>query len=849
MAKAGTKAGVKKTAAKSLKRAGSELRDYAAKRDFSKTAEPRAKLPKAETSGNRFVVQKHDARRLHFDLRLELAGVLKSWAVTKGPSMHAGVRRLAVQTEDHPLAYKDWEGVIPKGEYGGGTMIVWDMGTWKAEGDAQAALAKGKLNFELKGKRLKGSWSLVRMKTEEKRTNWLLIKRTDQYALAGDAPEPVETEMDSVKSGKTNAGLEKAKALRQDHKGRAAKSSAMSRKKLAALPQAKKGILPAFVEPSLAVLVPMPPKGDEWIHEIKHDGYRIEARIEGSKVQLLTRTGLDWAKRFPTVVASLKQVPVKAALIDGEIVVQDEAGHSTFAGLQADLKAGRHDRIAYYVFDLMHCDGADLRTVPLIRRKEMLAELVAAAPHSKALQFNEHLEEPEQDILSHACRLGLEGIVSKQAQLPYISGRGPHWLKSKCMLRQEFVITGFVPATDRPNAVGSLVLAYNENGNLRYAGRSGTGYSDEESVSLYRTLLPLKAEKPSFSNTVAKAMTKGVVWVKPELVAEIEYRGRTTDGLVRQAAFVGLREDKPAASIVLEEPELIPKHHSTKASAELQFTHPEKVLWHDAGITKQDLGNYYLSVAERMLPHIKDRPLSFLRCPDGTAGKCFFARHAWMGVDKSIRLIDTGDEKPMLAIRDLRGLLSLVQMGVLEIHAWGSTAQAVEKPDRIIFDLDPGEDVSWNDIRMAALELKSSLEAMSLIPFLKTSGGKGLHVVVPILPELEWDAVKNACKAIAQQMVVDQPFRYVASMSKSRRKGRIFIDYLRNAHGATAVAPFSTRARAGAPVATPIGWDELPGLEAGNQFTLRNFGERLSELKSDPWADIDKARQPLRITT
>jgi bifunctional non-homologous end joining protein LigD len=828
------------------KKAPAPLRDYSAKRDFSRTGEP-APAPSAKRKSKlSFVVQKHAARRLHFDLRLELGGVLKSWAVTKGPSMRAGVRRLAVETEDHPMAYRTWEGVIPQGEYGGGTMIVWDRGTWTPEGDAEEALKEGRLTFTLHGERLKGSFSLVRMKDEGNRHNWLLIKRSDEHALAAGTAEPVETEMTSVISARSNEDLAGG-ALRADHKARARKAATVKPAALSKLAGARKAILPPFVEPSLATLVERPPSGGGWIHEIKHDGYRIAARIDGKRVQLLTRKGLDWTKRFPAVADALKALSCKAAMIDGEIVVQDEHGHASFSGLQSDLKAGRHDRMVYYAFDLLYLDGFDLRGVALIERKRLLGELIASSASSFALRFNDHLDQTGDDILGEACRLGLEGIVSKRKDLPYVSGRGEHWLKSKCMLRQEFVVVGFLPASDRKNAVGSLVLGYYENGRLMHAGRAGTGYSVAEAQSLYQLLAPLAGPKPKFGNTLSRPTARGVVWVAPKAVAEIEYRGRTSDGLLRQAAYAGLREDKPADEVGLEQdPGFIPQHQAP-VRAEVRFTHPERVLWPDQGVTKQELGDYYSAVAEWILPHVENRVLSLLRCPGGTAEKCFFAKHAWMGLDKAIRLVDTGDEKPMMAVSGIEGLLALVQANVLEIHVWGSRADDLERPDRLIFDLDPGEGISFGDIKQAALELRDRLAKFGLTSFLKTSGGKGLHVTVPLEPSLDWETAKAFSKAVAQQMAADQPRRYVATMAKNRRSGRIFIDYLRNGRGATAVAPYSTRARAGAPVAMPVDWSELAGLAGAAHFTVRTAPQRLSALAEDPWKDLPRIRQRLNL--
>ena len=480
--------------------------------------------------------------------------------------------------------------------------------------------------------------------------------------------------------------------------------------------------------------------------------------------------------------------------------------------------------------------------------------MIAAAKPSFALRFSDHIDQPGDDILVEACRLGLEGIVSKQKALPYVSGRGEHWVKSKCMLRQEFVVVGFLPASARADAVGSLVLGYYENGRLMHAGRAGTGYSASEAKALHQLLSPLQAPKPKFANTVSRAAARDVVWVKPQVVAEIEYRGRTADGLLRQAAYAGLREDKPASEVGLEQDmSFIPQHdqparqRNSSAAAGFHFTHPERVLWPDAGVTKQELGEFYASIEQWILPHVGARVLSLLRCPGGTTGKCFFAKHAWMGLDKAVSLVDTGDEKPMMSLSGLDGILALVQANVLEIHVWGSRAQDIERPDRLIFDLDPGEGTSFEDIKSAALELRERLTKFGLSSFLKTSGGKGLHVTVPIQPSIDWETAKAFTKAVAQQMATDEPRRYVASMAKSRRSGRIFIDYLRNGRGATAIAPYSTRARAGAPIAMPIDWSELGALPGADHFTLRNALHRLSSLAEDPWKDLPRIRQRLNL--
>ncbi|MBC8036363.1 MAG: DNA ligase D, partial [Rhizobiales bacterium] len=723
-------------------------------------------------------------------------------------------------------------------------------GTWTPDGDPQKSLKAGKLSFSLEGKRLKGHWALVRMKLDgkDKKRNWLLIKGRDAHAIGEAEPEPVEKATVSAISGVSNDDLAKGKTLRPDHRARARKPDTMApTATLAKLAGAKKAILPVFVEPSLAVSAAQPPDGPEWLHEIKHDGYRMQARIDGGKVELLTRKGLDWTKRFHPVAKALKNLPVQAALIDGEIIAQDAAGHSSFSSLQVDLKAGRHDRLAYYVFDLLYCNGVDLRGVALQERKRILASLMASADASTTLRYSEHLDVGGETILAHACKLGLEGIISKRGDMPYLSGRGEHWVKSKCMLRQEFAVVGFVPSAAVKNAIGSLVLGYHKNGELVHAGRAGTGYSSEEALSLRKILQPLAEDKPKFRKTPTAVSMKDVIWVKPQLVAEIEYRGWSADSLLRQAAYKGLREDKAAAEVVLEKTVAVTARQPKAATAHVKLTHPERVLWEQNGFTKQALANFYAGIAKWIIPHIGGRILSLVRCPQGAGGQCFFTKHAWMGMNEGVRLVDTGDEKPMLAIDGIEGLLTLVQMNVLEIHVWGSQAKDMDRPDRMIFDLDPGEDVTWADVRNAALELRQRLETVGLRSFVKTSGGKGLHVVVPLQPRADWDEVKAFSKAFAGLMATDTPRRYVANMAKNRRRGRIFIDYLRNGRGATAIAPYSTRSRPGAPVSVPVEWSELPDITAGDQFTVDNLEHRLNHLKRDPWAELPGHKQTLPL--
>jgi bifunctional non-homologous end joining protein LigD len=828
---------------------GRPLQDYKRKRDFSRTPEP--KPERGQNLGGQFVVQKHAARRLHYDLRLELDGILKSWAVTKGPSLVANSKRLAVQTEDHPMQYLDFEGNIPKGEYGGGTMIVWDRGRWSPEGDPHFGLDKGHLAFSLEGTRLKGRWHLVRMRPRPgsgKKEEWLLMKADDEFARPAGQGEITDDETTSHLSGRTTEDLAAQGELRKDHASRAKiiKTRNVAIPDVKSVRGAKKGLLPIFLEPSLATLCERPPSGPKWVHEIKHNGYRMQARIDGRKVKLLTRTGLDWTARFQSVAKALTGLGMSSAWIDGEIIVEDSAGISSFNSLQADLKAGRQDRFRYYVFDLLYGEGFDLTKATLSDRKALLARIVGALPENSPIRFSEHLVgEDGPTVLEHTCRLGLEGMVSKRADLPYKPGRGEHWLKSKCVLRQEFVILGYIPSTAAKGAVGSLLLGYYGGGKLLCAGRVGTGYSGAEARSLRNDLEKINSAKPSLGKSLPAGAEKGVRWAEPRLVCEVEYRGWSQDGLVRQASFKGLREDKPANEVTLEAAPATSMLSHKQDLAGVHLTHPERILWETSGVTKQGLADFYADIADWFLPHVVGRPLSLLRCPSGVSAQCFFAKHPWQGLSEAIRRVDVGADEPMLAIDDLAGLIGLVQAGVVEIHPWGSTVDHLEQPDRLIFDLDPGEGVPWTAVIDAALEVRDRLIKVGLKSFVKTSGGKGLHVVLPIEPRVSWAEAKQFTGLIAEAMSKDHPSRYVATMAKSARRGRIFVDYFRNSRGATAVAPYSTRARPEASVSTPLDWDELsPGVRS-DHFRIDNLQQRLDFLSKDPWRDFFKVRQNL----
>lgn len=829
---------------------------YRRKRDFTRTQEPQG--AEGTAAGHAYLIQKHAARQLHYDLRLEMDGVLKSWAVTKGPSLVAGEKRLAVHVEDHPLDYGSFEGTIPKGEYGGGTVLLWDTGSWAPVGDAAKGYKKGHLEFELRGEKLTGRWHLVRMakRKGEKADNWLLIKAEDDAARPEGAPDILDESPNSVKTGRTLDAISKGEqpaAAKPARARTAAKAKATSQTRVSS--SAGSAAPPAFIEPQLATLVAKAPSGKAWIHEIKYDGYRLQARIDATskgkrRVKLLTRSGLDWTPRFgPALVAALEALPARDALIDGELVVESGAGVSNFSLLQHDLSEGRHDRFVYYAFDLLHLDGRDLRHLPLTERKQALEHLLREA--QDGLRYSEHLAEDGGDMLRHACRLSLEGLVSKRADAPYRPGRGKEWVKSKCAFRQEFVIGGFTPSTAQKKAIGSLVLGVHEAGKLVAVGRVGTGFSQNVARDLYARLSGLARTRSPFAGTLTTQERRGVTFVAPELVAEVEFRGWTGDQHLRHAAFRGLREDKPAREIVRETPvegkEMAPEGSADRSAArsKVKLTHPDRVYWPEEGITKQGLADYYAEVWRHILPFVVARPLALLRCPDGIASQCFFQKHSWRGMNKAIKVAKDTDGEELLFIEDLDGLIALVQSGALEIHPWGAPLADIERPDMLIFDLDPGEGVGWEGVVAGARDIRARLEAQGMAAFVKTSGGKGLHVVAPLKPQASWEAAKAFTKALADSLAADDPDRFIAVATKARRKGRIFVDYLRNGRGATAVAAYCPRARAGAGVSMPVAWDELDQLAGAAQFTLTDATARLAHLAADPWDGFRAAAAPL----
>ncbi len=853
------------------------LEQYRAKRNFSATPEPKPKVAPKARRGDSFVVQKHDARRLHYDFRLEMDGVLKSWAVTRGPSLVAGEKRLAVAVEDHPLDYGSFEGTIPKGEYGGGAVLVWDRGAWTPIGDAHKGLAKGHLDFELHGQKLKGRWHLVRMRKNprEKHDNWLLIKGDDEYARPEGAPDILEEQPELAATGRaidevaleapgwsSKTGRIKTSDKAQKPAPRLAKTAHPAkpvpsgrRVDPASIENAKKAPMPGFIEPMLASLVKAPLAGERWLHEIKFDGYRLEARLEGGRTRLLTRSGLDWTGKFgEEIIGAFKALPVSKALIDGELVVENAAGASDFSALQADLSEGRTDRFLFYAFDLLYLEGYDLREATLVARKVALERLVGHG--SGALKLSGHFDESGEVVLKHACRLGLEGIVSKLRDSPYRSGRGKSWIKSKCSARQEFVVAGFVPSTAADKAIGSLVLGVYEGDALGYVGRVGTGFSASTARALYQRLEPMRMGSSPFARRLSAEEARQVRFVRPELVAEVDFRAWTADNVLRHASFVALREDKSAREVVRETAVAVASSRAPKAPNEegpmplrptVSLTHPDRVYWPDAGVTKEGLANYYTEVWPFMESLIVGRALALLRCPDGVMGQQFFQKHAWKGLNRNIVIVEDPKNpgEPLVSVRDLDGLIGLVQAATLEIHPWGSIATDWERPDMIIMDLDPGESVAWEAMIEAARDVRARLEAAGLTAFVKTSGGKGLHIVAPVKPKAEWPAVKAFTKAIADSMAADSPDRYVSTIAKAKRTGKILVDYLRNQRGMTAVAAYSTRARPGAPVSMPLGWDELGPAIGAAYFTVANAPSRLASLARNPWEAFRAAAAPI----
>ena len=813
------------------------LERYREMRDFTITPEPSGKkagrrAAQKKAKALRYYIQRHAATRLHYDFRLELEGVLKSWAVPKGPSLDPGDKRLAMQTEDHPLEYGEFEGVIPEKQYGAGEVLLWDKGVWTPEdSDPLAALRKGRLHFRLDGEKLHGSWILTRTRGDEDRPAWLLIKRNDQavrhdYDITAERPESVKREEARPKRALAKYGRQKIE-------------------------------LPAFVTPQLATLVTEPPHTGHWLYEVKYDGYRMLARLTKRDARIFTRSGKDWTERLPHLARSLKALKLDQTWLDGEIVVLHESGRSSFQALQNAFEAGRDAQIVFFVFDAPFLAGQDLRSLPLEERKRRLAR---ALKKNASVRLSEHLEGEAHEVLDKACKLGLEGLIGKLADSPYVAGRTKAWIKLKCRQRQDFVIAGYTAPGGSRTGFGALLLGVHDvpGGKLKYAGKVGTGFDEHLLETITRKLTKLK--RPD-SPLIDPPREKGIQWVRASLVCEVAYAERTADGILRQASFMGLRDDIPAKSVSEERaqkpPEQTPPSRPAAAPPALpagqnvvhgiKITHPSRIIYPALNYTKLDLARYYDGVAERIVPQVAGRPLTLVRCPDGVGKECFYQRHLAMGASpgevKTVKR-ERSSKGYYIYIDSHNALITLIQNGAVELHTWGARVPDVQHPDRITLDLDPDEDLPWATLVRATEMTRTIVEALKLRCFLKTTGGKGLHVVVPITPKLGWAEVKEFSGLIAQFLVRAEPALFTAKVAKERRENKVFVDYLRNSETASAVSAFSARARPNAGVSTPLAWDELTAKDdVRGRYTVQSVPQRLATLKEDPWADYGAAAQ------
>ena len=973
-----------------------QLARYRSMRDFKVTEEPSGGTAETAAETLPFVIQKHAATRLHYDFRLGWDGVLKSWAVAKGPSYNVHDKRLAVQVEDHPMEYGGFEGIIPKGQYGGGTVMVWDQGTWEPHTDVAEGLRKGTLKFALNGTKMQGNWTLVRMggkAAQEGKPNWLLIKEHDSFERSPEDPCIMEEAPNSAVTGRTleqiavagthvwnsketagtgqawyrqrardadavsggtksnpsaaeaassakGNGMAEAMPLRKTEKrGPGANTSAAEAMPLrksakqgdaagavtaettplrktakqgdaagalaaeavplrktakrgdaaglataattdfsAAIAELPKEAMPAFLKPQLADEAQAPPTGAEWVHELKLDGYRVQAHKRGAQVSLFTRSGLDWTHRMKSVASALAAIPVENAILDGEVTVLDAQGLSSFARLQASFEKNEKHPLTFFGFDLLHIDGRNPRGLPLRQRKQLLRD--ALGDDTEEVRLSEDLSGDGAEIFAAACKLHAEGIISKRTDAPYTAGRSTRWLKSKCLFEQEFVVGGWVDLSNGTRGVGSLLLGYyNDAGKLVYAGRTGTGFTQKIHAMLRDKLDALEQKTMPFAAINAEGR-RGAHWVKPELVVQVRFATWTAEQQVRQASYQGLREDKqpgevrreqgppsakykpktetapPQVEKLEEKPGRQTTRHTSKAAAAavpmpaIRLTHPDKIVDADSRVTKRQLAEYLWAVSGAMLPHIADRPLSLVRCPEGSGKQCFYQKHVNHLLPKGVGSVMVADKKggapePYITLNDAEALAGLAQMSVLEIHPWGSRNEHLEQPDRIIIDLDPDESLPWTAVAEAAAQVRELLTALGLESFLKTTGGKGLHVLFPIKPEHDFAVMKVWSHGFVQAIERARPQLYLTKMSKAARTGKIYLDYLRNERGATAVAPYCMRARSGLPVSVPIEWKELLTLTERPRFSIENFAEWSHRLQDDPWRKLLTVQQSI----
>lgn len=829
------------------------LHQYFKKRDFSKTPEPKGKVTKKNQS--LFIIQKHAASHLHYDFRIELKGVLKSWAIPKGPSFDPRVKRLAMHVEDHPIEYGTFEGIIPKGQYGGGTVMLWDKGSWESLDDnPYESYKKGHLRFNIDAEKLKGRWDLIRFKDDK---HWFLIKHQDKYAKdqasyditiampkSVISNQSIEELRDSYTQVWRNSQTQLAKA-KKTKKSRLLKPTLVLPKGL------NKTVFPKLIKPELATLVDKTPEGSQWLHEIKFDGYRILAFKNGSKVVLKSRSNKDWTSNLQSIAEAILQLPFKKIILDGEVVVLDSEGRSNFQLLQNSLKNNKQAQLHYFLFDLLYFEGFDLREIALIERKAILKNILAAQIPS--LHYSDHIMSEGKELYEYSCGYALEGIISKRAQSPYLSKRTKDWLKIKCLKRQEFVIGGYTSPKRNSLYFGALLLGvYDNKGKLNFSGKVGTGFTQKTAAAIYQLLVENKASSNPF-NSKPPGYSK-IHWVQPHLVCEIEFTEWTEGDHLRHPSFKGMRLDKKATEVLREieipiEDIKKEKAVSKKQASHFVITHPNKILYPEDNITKKDLLNYYEIVSDYILPYLSLRPLTLVRCPSDY-NQCFYQRHYNKATNKTLHpLEDKEDEdhQQYIYLNDKEGLFSLVQMGVLEIHPWGSTINHLEQPDIIVIDLDPAPDVSWSKVVQGAKEVRDNLAQYKLRSFVRSTGGTGLHVVVPILPEYDWDEVKEFTQVFVQFLEQLKPKEYISTMTKAERAGKIFMDYLRNQRTATAIGSYSTRARIHAPVSTPLFWEELSDRIEDNSYTIKTLPKRLVQLKEDPWKDFWKIKQSLRL--